>query len=78
MEFMKYEGEWYVWTLEIISIIFVLIMPKKSNELEGAFYKKGCFFFAFKLSVNSFRCIFQLFRCPIKKQNLEEKYKKIN
>lgn len=29
MEFMKYEGEWYVWTLFIITILFVIFMPKK-------------------------------------------------
>ncbi|MGG7621453.1 hypothetical protein [Bacillus coreaensis] len=37
MEFMKYEGEWYVWTLVIISIIFVLIMPKKNLTWVGIF-----------------------------------------
>ncbi|MGS2779686.1 hypothetical protein ACVBAX_20195 [Robertmurraya sp. GLU-23] len=37
MELMKYEGEWYVWTLVIISIIFVLIMPKKNLTWVGIF-----------------------------------------
>jgi hypothetical protein len=37
MEFMKYEGEWYVWTLVIISIVFVLIMPKKNLTWVGIF-----------------------------------------
>ncbi len=37
MEFMKYEGEWYVWSLVIISILFVLIMPKKNLTWVGIF-----------------------------------------
>jgi hypothetical protein len=37
MEFMKYEGEWYVWTLVTISILFVLIMPKKNLTWVGIF-----------------------------------------
>lgn len=37
MEFMKYEGEGYVWSLVIISILFVLIMPKKNLTWVGIF-----------------------------------------
>ncbi len=37
MEFMKYEGEWYVWTLVFISIVFVLLMPKKNLTWVGRF-----------------------------------------
>lgn len=37
MEFMKYEGEWYVWILVFISIVFVLIMPKKNLTWVGIF-----------------------------------------
>jgi hypothetical protein len=37
MEFMEYKGEWYVWTLVIVSILFVLIMPKKNLTWVGIF-----------------------------------------
>ncbi|WP_338787684.1 hypothetical protein [Metabacillus sp. FJAT-53654] len=37
MELMKYEGEWYVWTLVITTILFVLIMPKKNLTWVGIF-----------------------------------------
>ncbi|MEH7014775.1 hypothetical protein V7087_28900 [Neobacillus niacini] len=37
MEFMKYEGEWYVWTLLIITILFVIFMPKKTLTWAGIF-----------------------------------------
>lgn len=37
MEFMKYEGEWYVWILVLISILLVLIMPKKNLTWVGIF-----------------------------------------
>ncbi|KKI90548.1 hypothetical protein WQ54_21710 [Bacillus sp. SA1-12] len=37
MDFMKYEGEWYVWTIVLTSILFVLIMPKKNLTWAGIF-----------------------------------------
>ncbi|PAE31655.1 hypothetical protein [Bacillus sp. 7884-1] len=37
MEFMKYEGEWYVWTLLFISILIVIFMPKKNLTWAGIF-----------------------------------------
>jgi hypothetical protein len=41
MEFMKYEGEWYVWILVMISILTVLIMPKKNLTWVGVFITIG-------------------------------------
>jgi hypothetical protein len=37
MEFMKYEGEWYVWTILFITILIVLFMPKKNLTWAGIF-----------------------------------------
>ncbi|TDL64019.1 hypothetical protein E2R56_26605 [Rhodococcus qingshengii] len=34
---MKYEGEWYVWTLLFISILIVIFMPKKNLTWAGIF-----------------------------------------
>jgi hypothetical protein len=37
MEFMKYEGEWYVWVVLFITILLVLFMPKKNLTWAGVF-----------------------------------------
>jgi hypothetical protein len=37
MEIMKYEGEWYVWTILFITIVIVLFMPKKNLTWAGVF-----------------------------------------
>ncbi len=34
---MKYEGEWYVWTILFITIVIVLFMPKKNLTWPGVF-----------------------------------------
>ncbi|WP_338448460.1 hypothetical protein R4Z09_19815 [Niallia oryzisoli] len=41
MEFMRYEGEWYVWILVIISVFTVLLMPKKNLTWIGVFITLG-------------------------------------
>ncbi|WP_139367383.1 hypothetical protein [Metabacillus halosaccharovorans] len=38
---MKYEGEWYVWILVIISVFSVLLMPKKNLTWVGIFITFG-------------------------------------
>jgi hypothetical protein len=37
MEFMKYEGEWYVWVVLCITILIVLFMPKRNLTWAGVF-----------------------------------------
>lgn len=41
MEIMKYQGEWYVWTLFIISVLIVLFMPKKNLTWVGVYIVLG-------------------------------------
>ncbi|MBD1382018.1 hypothetical protein [Metabacillus arenae] len=37
MEFLMNDGEWYVWTLVLISILTILMMPKKNLTWAGVF-----------------------------------------
>ena len=41
MEFMKYQGEWYVWILFLILILFVIFMPKRNLTWAGIFVTLG-------------------------------------
>lgn len=41
MEIMKYQGEWYVWTLLFFLILIVLLMPKKNLTWAGIFITLG-------------------------------------
>jgi len=41
MQFMKYQGEWYVWVLVTVSILIVLFMPKKNLTWIGVFVTLG-------------------------------------
>jgi hypothetical protein len=37
MEIMKYEGEWYVWTILFLSMLIVIFMPKRNLTWAGLF-----------------------------------------